>query len=118
MSKETLEKLWEELDEKFPGFVNDSMDAWYGADPDEDDYEFNDGLWCLGESTEWASYWNEAYNECTIHGEYCDSEEHPDCEGRIWDDSGLIRKELSDVLDKHGYYAEWNDAGTIHVHKA
>ena len=55
MSKETLEKLWEELDEKFPGFVNDSMDAWYDADPDEDDYEFNDGLWCLGESTEWAS---------------------------------------------------------------
>lgn len=111
-----LEELRIKLDKDYPGFVVGDLNEWHSVDPEDEEY---DGLWCSGESdTDLTSYWNEAFNECTVHGEYCDSDEHPNCKGRVWDDSGKVKRELSELVESYGYHFEWHDAGTIMVYKS
>ncbi len=70
------------------------------AKPSEDFDGRPDGIWCSGEDGTQAAdgfalfdYYAEDFKEVRyIFG---------------------VHKEIRDLLDQHGYYAEWHDAGTL-----
>ena len=89
----SLTKMAEVLERKGINVVG-TAEQFYGSSSrfDEDCWKTDNGLWISGEDTpEMFDYWT------------CDHDRY---------EFG-VRNDIRDLAEKHGYWFEWNDPGTI-----
>lgn len=94
----TQDQVWDVLDKRYPKFVAGTTAQFHGREEDDR------GLWCNGED-----------------GHITAKDGMPLCD--YWADDLQekhyvfgVHKELNELLESMGWYAEWYDAGTLMIY--
>ena len=97
--------MWKDLEDfLYNTQIAGTVDEFYGNEDEEEDPEYNEsGLWLSGESGN------------LIGGKDGDNAFAYWAESDDYD--GGIHKDMRKFLDERGWWAEWNDAGTVMLYK-